>query len=45
MNDWKRRLTDILEPILQLPDPRPKISAYDDMPYAIFQYPPTYWRF
>jgi hypothetical protein len=35
------RLTKDLEPILSLPDPRPKISAYHDMPYAIFHYPPA----
>lgn len=40
MNDWKHRLTRVLEPILQLADPRVKLSAYDDMPYAIFHYPP-----
>jgi len=40
MSDWKGRLTKGLEPILRLPDPRPQISAYHDMPYAIFLYPP-----
>jgi hypothetical protein len=40
MTDWKKRLKEDLEPILHLPDPRPKISAYDNMPYAIFRYPP-----
>jgi hypothetical protein len=40
MTDWKERLTKQLEPILRLPDPRPKISAYNDMPYAIFRYGP-----
>lgn len=40
MTDWKDRLTKQLEPILRLPDPRPKISAYNDMPYAIFRYGP-----
>jgi hypothetical protein len=40
MTDWKDRLTRKLEPLLRLPDPRPKISAYDNMPCAIFQYPP-----
>jgi hypothetical protein len=34
------RLAKDLEPILALPDPRTKISAYHDMPYAIFHYPP-----
>ena len=40
MTDWKKRLKEDLEPLLRLPDPRPKISAYNDMPYAIFRYPP-----
>lgn len=34
------RLKKDLEPILSLPDPREQISAYHDMPYAIFHYPP-----
>jgi hypothetical protein len=38
--DWKTRLTRTLEPILMQPDPRPQISAYHDMPYAIFRYSP-----
>lgn len=40
MPDWKDRLTGKLEPLLKLPDPRQQISAYHDMPYAIFRYPP-----
>lgn len=40
MNDWKQRLRRDLEPILQQQDPRPAISAYHDMPYAIFRYDP-----
>ena len=40
MSDWKQRLTRTLEPILREPDPRPKISAYHNMPYGIFRYPP-----
>jgi hypothetical protein len=40
MPDWKERLTGKLEPLLKLPDPRQQISAYHDMPYAIFRYPP-----
>jgi len=40
MSDWKQRLTRDLEPVLRAPDPRPQISAYHDMPYAIFRYPP-----
>jgi hypothetical protein len=39
-DDWKTRLTGQLEPILAAPDPRPQISAYHDMPYAIFRYSP-----
>ena len=34
------RLREDMEPILVLPDPREKISAYHDMPYAIFHYNP-----
>ena len=40
MSDWKQRLTRALEPILREKDPRPKISAYHNMPYAIFRSPP-----
>ena len=40
MSDWQQRLTRVLEPILLETDPRPKISAYHNMPYAIFRYPP-----
>jgi BREX protein BrxB len=40
MTDWKERLTGQLEPVLRSADPRPNISAYHDMPYAIFRYPP-----
>ena len=40
MSDWKKRLQRDLEPILQADDPRPQISAYHDMPYAIFRYAP-----
>jgi hypothetical protein len=39
-DDWLTRLTQKLEPILRESDPRPQISAYHDMPYAIFRYPP-----
>ncbi len=34
------RITRDLEPILALADPRTKLSAYHDMPYAIFRYDP-----
>jgi len=40
MKDWIERLKQDLEPILRQKDPRPNISAYHDMPYAIFRYPP-----
>jgi hypothetical protein len=40
MNGWLERLKTKLEPLLTLSDPRPGISAYHDMPYAIFHYPP-----
>ena len=40
MSEWKLRLTRDLEPILQQADPRPQISAYHNMPYAIFRYSP-----
>ena len=40
MNDWLERLTTRLEPLLAQEDPRQAISAYHDMPYAIFRYPP-----
>ena len=40
MNEWLSRLRTTLEPVLSEADPRPKISAYHDMPYAIFRYPP-----
>src|SRR5450759_1802080 len=34
------RLREDLEPVLALVDPREKLSAYHDMPYAIFHYNP-----
>lgn len=40
MSDWRQRLTRDLEPVLRTSDPRPQISAYHNMPYAIFHYPP-----
>ena len=36
----KQRLTKDLEPVLASQDPRPQLSAYHDMPYAIFRYEP-----
>jgi hypothetical protein len=35
---WRERLTKTLEPLLREADPRPKVSAYHNLPYAIFQY-------
>lgn len=40
MSNWKQRLTRDIEPVLRQSDPRPQISAYHNMPYAIFHYPP-----
>lgn len=40
MNDLQVRLRENLEPILLLEDPRTRLSAYHDMPYAIFRYDP-----
>ena len=38
--NWKERLKQDLEPVLTSADPRGRLSAYHDMPYAIFHYPP-----
>ena len=40
MSDLEQRIRQALEPVLELPDPRPRISAYHDMPYALFRYDP-----
>jgi hypothetical protein len=40
MSDLERRLKESLEPVLELTDPREKMSAYHDMPYALFRYEP-----
>src|SRR3954462_8831720 len=40
MSDLEHRIKPSLEPVLQLPDPRERISAYHDMPYALFRYDP-----
>ena len=40
MSDLEHRLKENLEPILELSDPRQRISAYHDMPYALFRYDP-----
>lgn len=40
MSDLEQRIKHDLEPILEQADPRQRISAYHDMPYAIFRYGP-----
>jgi hypothetical protein len=40
MNDFEKRLRSDLEPLLSSTDPSEKISAYHDMPYALFRYDP-----
>src|SRR5437763_3575346 len=40
MSDLVPRIKTSLEPILDLADPRERISAYHDMPYALFRYEP-----
>jgi hypothetical protein len=40
MSHMENRLRDVLEPILEQPDPRARMSAYHDMPYALFRYDP-----
>jgi hypothetical protein len=40
MTDLVHRLKISLEPILDLPDPRERVSAYHDIPYALFRYEP-----
>ena len=40
MSDLLTRIRADLEPILSLSDPRERISAYHDMPYALFRYEP-----
>jgi hypothetical protein len=40
MSDIEARIRNTLEPILALDDPRQRLSAYHDMPYAIFRYDP-----
>ena len=36
------RITEVLEPILLATDPRKQLSAYHDMPYALFRYDPPH---
>jgi hypothetical protein len=38
MSDLEHRIKHTLEPDLELPDPRERISAYHDMPYALCRY-------
>ncbi len=40
MSDFERRLREDLEPILELANPAERLSAYHDMPYALFRYDP-----
>ena len=40
MSDLEHRIKHGLEPVLELADPRERISAYHDMPYALFRYEP-----
>jgi hypothetical protein len=40
MSDLEHRIKESLERDLGLPDPRPRISAYHDMPYVLFRYDP-----
>ena len=40
MSDLMQRIKSSLEPILELADPRERLSAYHDMPYALFRYDP-----
>jgi hypothetical protein len=40
MSDLEQRIKAGLEPVLGLTDPRERISAYHDMPYALFRYEP-----
>lgn len=40
MSDLELRIRENLEPILKLSDPRQRISAYHDMPYALLRYDP-----
>jgi hypothetical protein len=40
VSDIEQRIKQDLEPVLEMPDPRERISAYHDMPYALFRYAP-----
>ena len=41
MSDLDDRIKQQLEPVLELADPRQRISSYHDMPYALFRYDPA----
>lgn len=41
IDDWRERLIGRFEAALSAEDPRPRISAYHNMPFAIFRYPAT----
>ena len=41
MSDLEVRIKQDLEPVLELADPRERISSYHDMPYALFRYDPA----
>jgi hypothetical protein len=41
MTDIEDRIKHVLEPLLGQPDPRERLSAYHDMPYALFRYDPA----
>lgn len=40
MSKFEHRLKHDLEPVLQIRDPRERLSVYHDMPFAIFRYDP-----
>jgi hypothetical protein len=40
VSDLEHRIRHSLEPVLEMTDPRQRISAYHDMPYALFRYDP-----
>ncbi len=40
MSDLEHRIKQDLEQVLEASDPRQRISAYHDMPYALFRYDP-----
>jgi hypothetical protein len=41
VSELVERLTGQLETVLKADDPRPRISAYHNMPYALFRYDPN----